>query len=94
MVAESSHEIVADFIQDADDFEHASSNTNETIIKTTRESNQFICRPSGICVQVLPEGPSFCTIGPFGRIVDCDCASDGRTAESHLTNSLNQVCGV
>merc|ERR1712048_409286 len=75
-VAESSHEVVADFIQDADDFEHVSSSTNEVINKTTRDTNQFICRPNGICVQVPPFGPSFCTLGPFGRVVDCDCDLD------------------
>merc|ERR1719367_2529539 len=75
-VAESSHEVVTDFMQDADDFEHA-SNISETIGKTTRDTNQFICRTNGICVQVPPVGPSFCTLGPFGRIVDCDCFDFG-----------------
>merc|ERR1719347_695420 len=76
---DTGHEVVADLIQDTDDFEHANPKTNE-ISTTTRDAHQFpqiICRPSGNCVEVPEFGGPSCTIGPFGPPIGCTCIPTG-----------------
>ena len=72
-------EVVADLIQDADNFEHSNPENNDikrSIAK--RDANQFICRPNGFCVEVPPVGEPFCTAGPFGTRVGCECIDNGK----------------